>query len=138
MERLSQVDVEHVRGSFDRVWAESRRLSDLFYARLFETAPEMRPLFHGDLDTQKQKFLGTLAVIVGSLENAAVLMPAAASLARQHVGYGVEPGHYPVVGEALLWSLERCLGTGWTPETAAAWQRAYAAVTAHMVASAYS
>ena len=138
MGRLSADDVEHVRSSFDRVWSESRRLSDVFYARLFETAPELRPLFRGDLDEQKQKFLGTLAVVVGSLENADVLMPAAATLARQHVGYGVAAEHYPVVGEALLCSLEHCLGPAWSPATAAAWRRAYGAVTDHMILSAYT
>lgn len=138
MDRLSTADIEHVRHSFDRVWSESQRLSDLFYARLFETAPEVRPLFRGNLSEQKQKFLGTLAVIVGSLENAAVLMPAAETLARQHVEYGVAPDHYPVVGEALLWSMAQCLGPHWTPEIAAAWTKAYGAVTGHMIASAYT
>ncbi|RAI43965.1 hypothetical protein CH341_11640 [Rhodoplanes roseus] len=138
MQILSPEDIEHVRSSFDRVWAESRRLTDLFYGRLFETAPDVQPLFRGNIDEQKQKFLGTLAVIVGSLENAAVLMPAAATLARQHVDYGVSREHYPVVGEALLWSMERCLGSDWTPSVAAAWRRAYAAITDHMIASAYT
>ena len=33
--------------------------------------------------------------------------------------------HYPVVGGALLWTLEKGLGEAWTPEVAAAWTAAY-------------
>jgi hemoglobin-like flavoprotein len=30
-------------------------------------------------------------------------------LAQRHVSYGVKPDHYRVVGEALLWTLEKGL-----------------------------
>jgi hemoglobin-like flavoprotein len=39
----------------------------------------------------------------------------------KHVSYGVKPEHYAPVGVALLWTLERGLGTEWTPDLAAAW-----------------
>jgi len=41
--------------------------------------------------------------------------------AMKHVSYGVKPEHYAPVGVALLWTLERGLGTEWTPDLAAAW-----------------
>ena len=31
------------------------------------------------------------------------------------------PNHFPVVGEALLWTLEQGLGEAWTPEVKTAW-----------------
>jgi hemoglobin-like flavoprotein len=134
---LSDDDIALVRTSFDRIWSGARRLSDVFYEHLFEAVPEVRPMFRGDLEEQKRKFIGTLAVIVGSLENPAVLLPAAERLARQHVDYGVTPEHYAVVGTVLLASLGRCLGGDWTPDVTEAWTKAYRVLSAHMIATAY-
>lgn len=134
---LTPDDVAHVRTSFDRTWSGAKRLSDVFYEQLFEAVPEVRPMFRGDLEDQKRKFIGTLAVIVGSLENPPVLLPAAEKLARQHVDYGVTPDHYAVVGTVLLASLARCLDGEWTPDVADAWAKAYGVLSAHMIATAY-
>jgi nitric oxide dioxygenase len=72
---------------------------------------------------------------VANLDTATALA-AATRLARQHVDYGVRPDHYPVVGQALLWSLEQALGDDWTADEAASWSRAYAFVSDHMVRTA--
>ena len=60
--------------------------------------------------------MATLAVVVNRLGNLEAVLPAASALAKRHVAYGVKPAHYPVVGGALLWTLERGLGAAWTPE----------------------
>ncbi len=39
--------------------------------------------------------------------------------------YGVTDAHYETVGAALLWTLEKGLGTSWTQDAAAAWTAAY-------------
>ena len=38
---------------------------------------------------------------------------------------------------ALLWTLERGLGSQWTPELKAAWTRAYTVLSDFMIAEAY-
>jgi hemoglobin-like flavoprotein len=133
MTGLSTDDIERVRNSFDRLWPISSRTAGLFYDRLFEIAPEVRPLFRNDLDEQKRKFIATLAVIVGSLDDSGKLMTLTDTLARQHGSFGVRPAHYTVVGEALLWSLERGLGEQWTPGVAASWSKAYGMISAVMI-----
>ena len=81
--------------------ADVGQTAGLFYDRLFEIAPEVRPLFRHDIDEQKRKFIATLAVIVGSLDDSSKLDRAApTALARQHVSFGVQPAHYSLVGEA--------------------------------------
>ena len=45
--------------------------------------------------------------------------------------------HYPVVGAALLWTLEKGLGDGWTPEVADAWVTAYSTLSGYMISEAY-
>ena len=56
---------------------------------------------------------------------------------KRHVDYGVEPEHYAVVGDALLWTLEKGLGPKWTPELGAAWTDAYATLSGFIIGEAY-
>ena len=51
-------------------------------------------------------------------------------------GYGVEDKHYETVGAALLWTLEKGLGNGFTPEVKDAWTSAYGALATTMKAVA--
>ena len=60
------------------------------------------------------------------------ILPAVKDLGRRHVGYGVEPAHYETVGTALIATLEKGLGSGFTPEVRAAWIEAYTALAAVM------
>jgi nitric oxide dioxygenase len=76
-------------------------------------------------------------VVVNGLTNLEAVLPAASALAKRHVGYGARPEHYPVVGGALLWTLEKGLGAGWTPEVANAWTAAYGTLSGYMISEAY-
>ena len=42
-----------------------------------------------------------------------------------------------MVGAALLWTLEKGLGDGWTPEVADAWGTAYGTLSGYMISEAY-
>ena len=133
MTGLTTEDIERVQSTFDRLWPISAQTAGLFYERLFEIAPEVRPLFRNDIDEQKRKFIATLAVIVGSLDNSSKLISLTDTLARQHGNFGVRPAHYTIVGEALLWSLERGLGDSWNPGVAASWSKAYGIISTFMI-----
>ena len=133
---ISPADIELVKGSFDRMWPAAGHAAALFYQRLFEIAPHLRPLFRGDMTEQKHKFIATLALLVGSLDDMPDLLPRAGTLARRHVLYGVEESHYPLVGQALFWVLERELGPEWTSATASAWARTYDVLSGYMVEEA--
>ena len=109
----------------------------IFYDRLFEVAPSVRALFPDDMKEQRKKLMATLAVVVGGLTNLEAVLPAASALAKRHVGYGAKPEHYPVVGGALLFTLEKGLGADWTPELAAAWTAAYGTLSTFMITEAY-
>jgi nitric oxide dioxygenase len=81
--------------------------------------------------------MATLAVVVNGLGNLESVLPAASALAIRHVSYGARREHYPVVGAALLWTLEKGLGDGWTPEVADAWTAAYGTLSGFMISEAY-
>jgi nitric oxide dioxygenase len=109
----------------------------LFYDRLFEIAPQVKAMFPSDMTEQRKKLMATLAVVVNGLSNLESVLPAASALAKRHVSYGAKPEHYPVVGSALLWTLERGLGDGWTPDVADAWTAAYGTLSGFMISEAY-
>jgi nitric oxide dioxygenase len=129
--------VKLVQDSFAKVAPISEKAAQLFYGRLFEIAPQVRAMFGDDMTEQRTKLMATLAIVVNGLNNLDAILPAASALAKRHVSYGAEPAHYPVVGEALLWTLEQGLGPAWTPKVAAAWSAAYATLSGFMIAEAY-
>src|SRR5262249_60984132 len=48
----------------------------LFYGRLFDLDPSLRPMFRGDIGEQGRKLMQTLAVVVHGLDRLASLVPA--------------------------------------------------------------
>ena len=109
----------------------------MFYRRLFEIAPEVRPLFKNDMTEQGRKLMATLATVVNGLTNLDSILLVASALAKRHVSYGVKASHYAPVGAALLWTLEKGLGPAWTPEVAVAWTAAYATLSGFMIGETY-
>jgi len=129
--------IKAIQDSFLKVVPISEQAAALFYGRLFEIAPAVKPLFRGDMKEQGRKLMATLGVVVHGLANLESILPAASALAKRHVDYGVKATDYTPVGAALLWTLERGLGEQWTPQLAAAWTEAYTILSGFMIAEAY-
>jgi hemoglobin-like flavoprotein len=129
--------IKLVQDSFAKVGPISEKAAELFYGRLFEIAPQVRAMFPDDMSEQRKKLMATLAIVVQGLNNLDTILPAASALAKRHVSYGAEAAHYPVVGQALLWTLEQGLGPSWTPDVAAAWAGAYTTLSEFMIGEAY-
>jgi nitric oxide dioxygenase len=134
---MNASDVTLVQDSFKKVASISEVAAELFYGRLFEVAPQVKPMFRGDMKEQGRKLMATLGVVVTGLTRLETVLPAASALAKQHVAYGVKAEHYPIVGSALLWTLEKGLSEAWTPELAAAWTAAYGTLSGYMISEAY-
>ena len=134
---MNPTQIKLVQDSFAKVAPISEQAAVLFYDRLFEVAPSVRAMFPDDMKEQRKKLMATLAIVVGGLSNLEAVLPAASALAKRHVNYGAKPEHYPVVGGALLWTLEKGLGDAWTPEVAEAWTAAYGTLSGYMIQEAY-
>jgi hemoglobin-like flavoprotein len=129
--------VNLVQQSFAKVAPISDQAAVLFYDRLFEVAPTVKSMSPSDLREQRKKLMATLAVVVNGLGRLESVLPAASALAKRHVSYGAKPEHYPVVGGALLWTLEKGLGEAWTAEVADAWKTAYGTLSGFTISEAY-
>lgn len=123
---LTAQDIALVRASFAQVVPIQETAASLFYNRLFTIAPGLRRLFPTDLTLQKRKLMQMIAAAVGGLDKHDELVPAVRALGARHAAYGVTVAHYGVVGQALIWTLERGLGDAFTSETRAAWAKLYA------------
>lgn len=111
-------------------FAQVRPIADvaakMFYERLFEIAPQVRPLFRSaDMTEQGRKLMTMIATVVAGLTRLETLVPTIEDMGRRHAGYGVGDGHYEIVGQALLWTLGQGLGEAFTPEVEQAWAQAY-------------
>ncbi len=111
-------------------WKNAQPIADmtaeLFYRRLFEVEPSIRPLFaKADMIEQRRKLIKTLNAAVDGLDALEVLVPVLEDLGRRHGGYGVRDAHYDAVGKALLWALQQGLGAAWTSRTEEAWAATY-------------
>lgn len=134
---MTPQQVALVQQSFGKVVPIAGTAADLFYGRLFEIAPQVKPLFKGDLAEQKKKLIAMLATVVNGLDKLDTILPAASKLAKNHVGYGVAAKDYQPVGAALLWTLEKDLGDAWTKDVSDAWVAAYTTLSGFMIAEAY-
>ncbi len=133
---LTPEQIALVKKSFEHVIPITDTAAALFYRRLFELDPALRPLFQADLYMQGRTLMSMLGMTVKGLDRLDDLVPAVQKLGERHRGYGVTDGHYATVGAALLWTLEQGLGERFTPEVRAAWASAYALLADTMRAAA--
>lgn len=105
-----------------------------FYERLFEVAPQTRPMF-SDVDAQQRKLADELQVMVSLLGDLGTLEERARELGERHRGYGVRAGHYRIAREAMAASVHDVLGDDFGPEEQAAWNRATNLISELMLSS---
>jgi hemoglobin-like flavoprotein len=129
---MNPSQIQLVQDSFELVKPIAGRAAELFYQRLFELDPSLRPLFKDDLRDQQVKLMATLSFAVAGLKQPDQMLGAVRQLGQRHAGYGVRPAHYQTVGAALLWTLAQGLGERFTPEVAAAWTALFAVLAGAM------
>jgi hemoglobin-like flavoprotein len=122
---LTPTQVSLVQASFSLVEPIADTAAELFYGRLFELDPSLRPLFRGSMAEQRTKLMQTLTVVIRGLDRVAQIVPAVQALGRRHAAYGVQPEHFDTVAAALLWTLETGLGAAFTSEVRDAWIASY-------------
>lgn len=133
---MTEAQIVAVQETFALVEPGADLVAGLFYDRLFELDPSLRPLFRGDITEQGRKLMKMLSMVVRELRGLQMLLPAIEQLGERHAGYGVQPEHYATVGQALLETLAIGLGDRFTPAVRDAWTVAYTALATTMQAGA--
>lgn len=122
---MTPEQISLVQTTWAKVEPSADEVAGIFYARLFEIAPEVKPMFTTDIAEQGKKLMQMISVAVNGLPKLDTIVPAVQQLGVRHIDYGVEPAHYDSVGAALLWTLEQGLGDDFTPEVKEAWTETY-------------
>ena len=122
---MTKQQVDLVQRTFMKVLPISELAAQLFYKKLFEMDPSLRPMFKGDMNEQGRKLMQMIGMAVTGLSTPNEIIGLIADLGRRHAEYGVVDDHYDTVRSALLWTLKRGLGPEFTPEVEAAWIGAY-------------
>ncbi|MBC8790434.1 MAG: hemin receptor [Tagaea sp. CACIAM 22H2] len=122
---MTPEQVKLVQESFKMVAPIADTAADIFYDRLFATAPQVRAMFPQDMKDQKKKLMQMIGTAVTNLHQVDKIADAVAKLGARHVKYGVKDEHYDIVGAALLFTLKQGLGDKFTPDTESAWTATY-------------
>jgi|SRR6187399_1652440 len=122
---LTVAQKDLVQNSFKSIATIADDAAILFYQKLFELDPSLKPMFRGDMTEQRKKLMQMLTAAVKGLDRLEQLVPVVQDLGRRHGAYGVKESHYETVGAALLWTLEAGLGRDFTPEVKEAWTAVY-------------
>ena len=117
--------IELVQQSFRLIQPNIDDLAILFYKRLFAIDPSLRRMFHRSRREQALLLAQTLSVVVKGIDRPSQLRADVEALGQRHAGYGVRDEHYAIVGEALVWTLEKGLNHAFTSEVRDAWVVAY-------------
>lgn len=123
---MSVINVTLVQETWEQVVPIADDAAQLFYNRLFELDPSLKPMFaHSDMKEQRKKLMQMITVAVRGLGRLDELVPAVRAMGKRHVNYGVRDEHYDTVGAALLWTLEQGLGPAFTSEARESWTAVY-------------
>lgn len=122
---MNNKQIKLVKSSFAKIEPVAEEVGVLFYARLFELDPSLRPLFRRNIRLQGKKLLEMLGLAVASLENFEEIVPIIRESGVRHANYGVKESHYDTVAEALLWTFKVALNEDFTDETKEAWATVY-------------
>jgi len=133
---MTPTQVELVQTSFSHLQPMAANVGRIFYDRLFEIDPSLRPMFRGDMEEQSRKLMQMLGTAVATLKRPEQLLPVVQNLGRRHAGYGVTDAHYVKVGAALIWTLQRGLGDEFTTAVCEAWVSMYEWITSTMRSAA--
>lgn len=121
-----------IRKSFAELTRHDHVAALVFYRRLFEIDPSLRPMFTGNIEEQATKLTDMLGVLIAMIERPVGLDLELRAMGARHAGYGVKDQHYATVGRALLDMLAEVLDGKYTPAVQEAWETLYAVVEAKM------
>jgi hemoglobin-like flavoprotein len=129
---MTRGQIRIVQSTWIKVLPVGDAAAQLFYERLFETDPSLRPLFRGDMRLQREKLMQVIDAAVNGLSRLESIVQAIQDLGQRHTAYGIKDHDYDTVGAALLWTLDKNLGAQFTPDVKDAWATVYGVLATTM------
>mmetsp|Transcript_15583 Transcript_15583/g.43465 ORF Transcript_15583/g.43465 Transcript_15583/m.43465 type:complete len:369 (+) Transcript_15583:94-1200(+) len=99
----------------------------------FRKEPNVKTYETPGLRAHGVRVVTTVGAAVDGLRNLPALVPVLQELAIKHVGYGVLPEHYEVVGKALMLTLKDGLGAAFTERVQVPWAKVWHTISKTMI-----
>lgn len=132
----SETQASTLRNSIVRLIPACERVSEQFYSRLFESHPELRPMFPEDMSNQQEKLILMLASSIDLLKDQDKFETTCAALGRRHVGYGAKAEHYPIVASLVLEEIGRQANPPLSAEEQESWALLFQLIGTSMLSGA--
>ncbi|HCB41577.1 MAG TPA: NO-inducible flavohemoprotein [Pseudomonas sp.] len=135
---LSQASKDIIAATLPAVKACASDITGVFYPLMFERYPEVKAFFnqtHQAQGTQRQALANAVVAYAANLDRLEALGDAVALIVQKHVSLGIQPEHYPIVGECLLAAIREVLGAAASDEVLGAWGEAYGQLAGLLIAA---
>jgi hemoglobin-like flavoprotein len=134
---MTPKQVALVQDSFAKIALTSEAAAELFYDRLFDIAPQMKGNVSRQYDRAAPQADGNAGWGGERSWQSRTGLAGRRRTGKAACQLRCEGGALFGVGAALLWTLQKGLGDGWTPEVADAWGTAYGTLSGYMISEAY-
>lgn len=105
----------------------------LFYLRLFDIHPNCQSLFTRSIHKQGSFFLRYISMCVAEASEPEKLDKTMETLANIHNKLGVKAVEYGIAGEAILYTLHKCVGDEFTPAARNGWIKIYSTLLKFLI-----
>ncbi|HEX6960561.1 MAG TPA: globin domain-containing protein, partial [Lacipirellula sp.] len=110
---LSERTIQIVKVTAPVVAQQAEAITRRFYTLMFAGNPEVKAYFnqaHQHSGGQQKALAGAICAYAANIDNLAALGPAVELIANKHCSLGIQPEHYPIVGQHLLAAIKDVLG----------------------------
>ncbi|WHY74145.1 NO-inducible flavohemoprotein [Fictibacillus enclensis] len=128
---LDQKTIDIIKSTVPVLEIHGKAITTKFYSNLFTKHPELLNIFnHANQKKGRQQTALANAVYAAAahIDKLEAILPAVKQIAQKHRSLGIQPEHYPIVGENLLIAIKEVLGDAATPEIIEAWGKAYGVI----------
>lgn len=125
---LDAKTIEIIKSTVPVLEAQGEAITKRFYTLLFENHPELLNIFnHANQKQGRQQAALANAVYQAAahIDQLETILPVVKQIAHKHRSLGVQPEHYPIVGENLLQAIQDVVGLEEDSEIIQAWAKAY-------------
>ncbi len=133
---LTPVQRNLIKGSLPTLRTHGETVTRYFYASLLKAHPDLHNIFNSVNQANGRQPRALLSVILAFSEapgHIFELVPRLERVCQKHVSLGVTPEQYDLIGEYLLKAFAAVLDGAWTPQLAAAWEKAYAMLSRMLI-----
>jgi nitric oxide dioxygenase len=117
---------------------QAEPITSHFYKLMLANHPEVKAFFneaHQANGTQARALAGAVLAYAAHIDRLDEIAGALPRIIQKHAALGVQPGHYPIVGNCLLRAIKDILGEAATDDILAAWGEAYGELADLLIAA---